>query len=287
MAMSPPISSGSTRLPDFQTSRLPDTPPGPGILAILNCTPDSFSDGGALPTVEAAVAAGRQTIADGADWLDVGGESSRPGADAVPDGVEIARTIPVIRRLRAAGITAPISIDTTKAAVAAAALDAGATVVNDISAGADPAMLPLIAQRRVPVILMHRQGQAKTMQTDPRYADVVGEVITTLSERIAAAVGVGVPRERILADPGIGFGKTVAHNLALLAALSRLRDATGCPLVLGLSRKRFLSAITGTGYPSADGFSHVLHALLGGQCALLRVHDVPGTVTALRAAGLR
>ncbi len=256
------------------------------IMAILNCTPDSFSDGGACPTVAAAVAKAQQLISDGAAWLDLGGESSRPGSTPVDAAIEADRVVPVIRALRKAGITLPLSIDTTKATVAEAALAAGASAINDISAGADPRMFALAAAADCDLILMHMSGIPQTMQRAPQYADIVAEVQDFLSARVTAALAAGVKRERLLVDPGIGFGKTVAHNLALLRALPNLGANIDLPLVIGLSRKRFLSATAGTAYPADDCLGHPLHALLAPWCALLRVHDVAGTMRALRAAEL-
>lgn len=256
------------------------------VMGILNCTPDSFSDGGRLATVAAAVAKGRELIDAGAAWLDIGGESSRPGALPVAAEVEVERVVPVIVGLRAAGVRAPISIDTTKALVAEAALAAGATAINDISAGADARMFAVAAAAGCPLILMHMAGTPATMQQQPTYADVVAEVQAFLAERSAVAIAAGVRREHLMADPGIGFGKTVVHNLALLRALPALHAALGLPLVVGISRKRFLAALSGTGYPAADHLGHGMHALIAPWCALLRVHDVVGTMQALRVAGL-
>lgn len=256
------------------------------VMGILNCTPDSFSDGGLTFTTTSAVAAGVRMVADGAAWLDIGGESSRPGAITVPADEEQQRVVPVIRALRDAGVEQPLSIDTTKVAVARAALTAGATAINDISAGEDPALLRLAADAGCALILMHRQGTAATMQRQPSYRDVVAEVTEFLALRLAAAERAGVPRSRLFADPGIGFGKTVAHNLALLRALPQLRAALGVPLVVGLSRKRFLAATAGGGYPASDAVGHPLHALIAPWCDLLRVHDVVGTMAAVRAAAL-
>ena len=272
---------------DPTANRQPPTAarPSAALMGILNCTPDSFSDGGRLATVESAVAAGMRMVEEGAAWLDVGGESSRPGAEPVSADEEAGRVVPVIRGLRAAGATAPISIDTAKAAVARAALDAGATAINDITAGGDPAMLPLAAERGCRLVLMHMQGTPRTMQRDPKYSDLTAEIADFLERRIAAAEAAGVRRERILADPGIGFGKTVAHNLALLRALPQLGARLDLPLVVGISRKRFLATLAGAPYPADDRLGHALHALVAPWCALLRVHDVAGTMAALRAAG--
>jgi dihydropteroate synthase len=254
-------------------------------MAILNCTPDSFSDGGRW-TEGGAIVAGVGMVAAGAAWLDVGGESSRPGAQPVSAAEEIARVVPVIRGVRAAGVTVPISIDTVKAEVAAAALVAGATAINDISAGEDPAMFPLAAAAACPLIIMHRQGPPSTMQLAPRYADVVAEVGDYLAARVAAALAAGIARSQLYVDPGIGFGKTVAHNLALLRGLPELSRGLDLPLVVGISRKRFLAAISGTTYPAADALAHPLHVLIAPWCTLLRVHDVVGTMHALRTAGV-
>jgi dihydropteroate synthase len=254
-------------------------------MGILNCTPDSFSDGGRLATVAAAVAAGQAMVAAGAVWLDIGGESSRPGADPVDAEEELSRVVPVVAALRAAGVAVPLSIDTVKATVARAALAAGASAINDISAGlADPQLFAVAAEYDCPLILMHMRGTPRTMQQAPVYADVVGEITAFLAERAAAAEAAGVRRERLLADPGIGFGKSVAHNLDLLRALPQIRAALGLELVVGISRKRFLAALAGSGYPASDQLGHAIHALIAPWCALLRVHDVPGTMHALRAA---
>ncbi len=255
-------------------------------MGILNCTPDSFSDGGTLRTVEEAVAKGCAMVADGAAWLDIGGESSRPGALPISGELEISRILPVIRGLRAAGVTIPLSIDTTKAVVAEAALAAGGSAINDITAGADPRMFAVAAATGCPLILMHVAGTPRTMQQQPAYLDVVAEVMDFLAQKCMAAMAAGVARNQLFADPGIGFGKTVAHNLALLRALPQLGKALDLPLDVGLSRKRFLSTISGTAYPTADPIGQPLHTLIAPWCALLRVHDVAGTMHALRVAEL-
>lgn len=258
------------------------------LMGILNATPDSFSDGGRHLGVDAAVASGVAMVRAGAAWLDVGGESTRPGAEPVSAEEECARVVPVISALRAAGISLPISIDTTKLAVAEAALAAGATAINDISAGSDPGMFALAATRRCPFVLMHMQGTPRTMQLVPTYDDVVGEVIAWLALRMRAAVAAGIAEAALLIDPGIGFGKTVEHNLALLRALPRIGRELGRPLVLGISRKSFLGRLVssdgGQDLPAAerDAASHVVHAQIAGDCALLRVHDVAGARAALR-----
>lgn len=220
------------------------------IMGVLNVTPDSFSDGGRYVDPGAAEARGLELVAEGADVLDVGGESTRPGADPVPAEEELRRVLPAVERL-AVGSRAPVSIDTMKSAVARAAVEAGATIVNDVSGGlADPEMLPTVAALRaeghdVHVVLMHRQGDPSTMQLDPRYGDdPVAEVRDHLAERAAAALELGIPPDRITLDPGIGFGKRLEHNLAVLGRLPEIR-ALGYPLLLGASRKSFIGHITG------------------------------------------
>ncbi|MBA3684193.1 MAG: dihydropteroate synthase [Planctomycetes bacterium] len=255
------------------------------LIGVINVTPDSFSDGGENLRPADARATALRLIAEGAAWLDVGGESSRPGAAAVSQDQELTRAIPVIAAIRGLGV--PVSIDTTKPAVARAALDAGAAMVNDISAGGDPGMFPLLAERGSPVVLMHMQGAPATMQVAPRYADVVDEVIAYLTARMAAAVRAGIATEAIVLDPGIGFGKTAAHNLALLRALPRLAEAFDRPLLVGISRKSFLATVAGSALPAAsrDCLSHALHGLLARHCSLLRVHDVAGAAAATRLVG--
>jgi dihydropteroate synthase len=211
---------------------------GPYVMGVLNVTPDSFSDGGVA--APAATPRGLAMLEAGADIIDVGGESTRPGAAPVSEGEEIARVVPVIAALRAA-TQAPISVDTMKPGVAMAAMAAGATIWNDVMALREPGALETAAALHRPVILMHMQGQPRTMQDDPRYGDVVAEVIAFLRERavIAAEKGVG----DIWVDPGIGFGKTLAHNLALLGSITRIAEEVGRPVVIGASRKRFIAAI--------------------------------------------
>ncbi|MEM6560675.1 MAG: dihydropteroate synthase [Planctomycetota bacterium] len=212
-------------------------------MGVLNVTPDSFSDGGQFATTGAAVAQADRLIADGADVLDIGGESTRPGSDPVTPDEQIRRTVPVIEAIRAEHDVA-ISIDTTSAAVAAAAVDAGACCINDVSAGRhDLAILGLAAERDLPIVLMHMLGEPKTMQNDPTYGDVTAEVLAALQERIDVAFEHGVDRARIVIDPGIGFGKTTEHNLQLLRDLPRFAELA--PVLVGASRKRFLGEITG------------------------------------------
>lgn len=256
----------------------------PRIMGILNITPDSFSDGGRFAARDAALAQARALIDAGADILDIGGESTRPGADPVPVDAEIARVVPVIAELRACGITTPISIDTRKAAVAQAALDAGADLINDVSAlSHDPASLSLAARRGVPVCLMHARCDPQTMQAAPAYDDVLLDVFAYLRGRIAAAEAAGIPRARILVDPGIGFGKTLAHNLALIRGLALLH-ATGCAVLLGASRKRFIGTIGGAEEASERMPGSIAVALEGLRqgAHVVRVHDVAETRQAIR-----
>jgi dihydropteroate synthase len=255
----------------------------PRLMGILNVTPDSFSDGGRFQGADAAVAQAR-SMAEGAEIIDIGGESTRPGAVEVPVAEEIARTAPVIRALREGGLTAPVSIDTRKAPVAQAALQAGATIVNDVSAfDFDPALGPLVAAAGASVILMHAQGVPKTMQDDPRYGDVLLDVYDALAARLARAEALGIDRARIVLDPGIGFGKTQTHNLALLRGLSLLHGL-GCPILLGTSRKRFIGAIGRAEVPEARAPGSIATALAGVAqgVQILRIHDVAETRQALR-----
>ena len=256
----------------------------PCVMGIVNVTPDSFSDGGLHADTDSAVAHGLLLADEGAAILDIGGESTRPGSLPVPLDEELARVVPVIERL-AAATPALLSIDTTKAAVARAALDAGATIVNDVTAlRGDAAMAALVAERGCPVCLMHMLGEPRTMQDDPRYDDVVAEVAAFLEERLTAAVAAGVREEQVLLDPGIGFGKTVQHNLLLLAHLDRL-TALGRPLVLGASRKRFIGTLLGA-EPRERTSGTVATTVLGlaRGAAVVRVHDVRPNVEALRVA---
>jgi dihydropteroate synthase len=246
-------------------------------MGVLNVTPDSFSDGGEFNDVCSAVAHAREMVAAGADLIDVGGESTRPGSRPVAAIEQVARVVPVVRAVAELGLPVTIAVDTTRAAVARAALDAGAHVINDISAGRDDdGMLPLAASWKVPIILMHMQGTPATMQVDPRYADVTKEVIRFLLARIDAAFAAGIDLADILVDPGIGFGKTPQHNLTLLRDLSKIADATGRPLVLGTSRKGFIGRITGEDEPSRRLFGTAATVAWGiaNQAAVLRVHDV-------------
>lgn len=255
----------------------------PTLMGILNVTPDSFSDGGRFIETDAAVAQARSLL-ETADILDIGGESTRPGAAEVSVAEEIARTAPVIRALRAAGVSAPISIDTRKAEVAEAALDAGASFVNDVAALTyDAGLGPLVAERGVPLCLMHAQGTPATMQVDPQYEDVLLDVYDFLEERIGAAEAAGISRARIITDPGIGFGKNIQHNLNLIRGLS-LFHGLGCPILLGASRKRFIGTIGQA--PEADrrgpGTLAVTLAGIAQGVQIHRVHDTTETRQALR-----
>lgn len=255
----------------------------PRVMGIVNVTPDSFSDGGWLTTVEMAVAHGLRLVEQGADILDIGGESTRPGADPVAAPEESARVIPVIERLRARW-AGPISIDTMKPAVARAAVAAGATMWNDVTAlGHAADSLATAAELGCDMVLMHMRGEPRTMQADPHYDDVVAEVSGWLSARAEAAMAAGVARQRIWLDPGIGFGKTAAHNLALTANLDRLA-ATGFPVLYGASRKRTIQTIDPTATDPGDRLGGSLALALEGArrgASILRVHDVRETVQAL------
>jgi len=257
--------------------------PDPVVMGIVNVTPDSFSDGGAWLDPEAAIAHGFVLVAQGAAILDVGGESTRPGAQPVGEDEELRRVLPVIEGLAGAG--ARLSIDTSKAAVAAAAIDAGATIVNDVTAlRGDRRMAALIAERGCDVCLMHMLGEPRTMQRDPRYDDVVGDVREFLAARLAHAVAQGIDERRIWLDPGIGFGKTVEHNLELLARLDEI-VALGRPVVVGTSRKSFLGTITGreAGDRVAATIATNVLALARGA-SVFRVHDVAEAHDALAVA---
>ena len=254
-------------------------------MGVVNVTPDSFSDGGAFLDRDAAVAHGLRLAFEGADLLDVGGESTRPGAAAVPVAEELDRVIPVIEGIRAANPDVRISIDTSKAAVAAAALDAGAGYVNDVTAlRGDPDMAALVAERRVDVCLMHMLGTPRTMQSEARYDDVVADVKRFLAERIEVAVAAGIARERIEIDPGIGFAKDLGHNLEVLYRLRELTEL-GRPLVLGTSRKSFLGRITGR--ETAERMPATLATVVMGLergAEVFRVHDVAPARDALAVA---
>jgi len=253
-------------------------------MGIVNVTPDSFSDGGRYFASEAAITHGLALAAAGAAILDVGGESTRPGAEPVEVDEELRRVVPVIRAL-AEATDVPVSVDTTKAPVAAAAFEAGATIVNDVSAGrADPDMLGLVADAQVALVLMHMAGEPRTMQDRPRYDDVVTEVGDFLVERVAAAMDVGIERAALVADPGIGFGKTAHHNLVLLASLRALDDRVGVPLLVGTSRKRFLGEIAGgseTPTERDDATLATVVCAVDAGARIVRVHEVGPAVRAV------
>lgn len=254
----------------------------PLVMGILNATPDSFSDGGRFLEPGAAVARGMALFADGADIVDVGGESTRPGAEPVAPDEEARRVIPVIRELvrRSGGA---ISVDTRHAAVAEQALDAGACIVNDVSAMThEPAMAGVVRRRGAGVVLMHMRGEPRTMQAEPVYGDVVSEVKAFLAGRLAAAEAAGLGEAQVALDPGIGFGKTAEHNLDLIAGLDGLRGL-GRPLVLGVSRKRFLGLLTGREVNErlAGSLAALAACVLGGA-SVMRVHDVRESVDAAR-----
>jgi dihydropteroate synthase len=248
----------------------------PQLMGILNVTPDSFSDGGKFTGLAAAIAQAEKMIAEGADIIDVGGESTRPGSDPVSADEQIRRVVPAITAIRSIGSTVKISIDTTLSQVAAAALDAGAGIVNDVSAGqGDPNMLAFAATAQVPIILMHMQGTPKTMQDQPHYENVLADVIAALQQRIAEALAAGVLVENIAIDPGIGFGKAKQDNIDLLAHLRSFVDL-GYPVLLGTSRKRFMGSICNVGEPAelvtATAVTTALGVMSGVQ--MFRVHDV-------------
>ena len=255
----------------------------PRIMGVVNVTPDSFSDGGLLADAGAAVAHGLALAEAGADILDIGGESTRPNAEPVGLDQELARVIPVIEGLKAAGCPAPVSIDTRKAAVAEAALAVGAVMLNDVSALTYDERSPAVAAAARSVCLMHAQGDPRTMQENPRYGDVLLDVYDFLQLRIAAAKAEGIDRARIVVDPGIGFGKTLEHNLALIRRLS-VYHGLGCAVMLGVSRKRFIGALAGVGeaHRRAPGSVAAGLAGLAQGVQILRVHDVAETRQALQ-----
>lgn len=254
---------------------------GPRVMGILNVTPDSFSDGGAFVDRSAALAHALAMVEAGADLIDVGGESTRPGAAEVSVEAELERVVPVVETL-AARLSIPISIDTSKPEVMAAAVAAGASLINDVRALRLPGALETAARLRVPVCLMHMAGEPRTMQVDPSYGDVVAEVQSFLAERVEACLSAGIARTRLLVDPGFGFGKTVAHNLALLAGLPALARL-GLPILVGISRKSMVGALTGRA-PHERLAASLAAAVLAAErgASILRVHDVAETRDALR-----
>ena len=254
----------------------------PRVMGIVNATPDSFADGGEHATVEAAIAHGMKLAGEGADILDIGGESTRPGAEDVPLEEELRRVVPVIEAL-AQRVSIPISIDTSKPEVMRVAVAAGAGMVNDVYGLRREGALDAAAELGVPVVLMHMLGKPRTMQANPEYDDVVGEVHRFLAERIFAAEMAGIPKKRIVVDPGFGFGKNARHNLQLLAQLRRFTEL-GVPVLAGLSRKRTIGELTGRDDPRERVFGSVAAHLIAAQngAMLLRVHDVAATVDALK-----
>lgn len=255
----------------------------PLLMGVVNTTPDSFSDGGMLPTPEAAVRHGRELAAAGADIIDIGGESTRPGADPVDVDEEIERTIPVVERLAGDGLL--VSIDTTKPEVARAALDAGALIVNDVSGMGDPGMRRVAADFAAGVIVMHMQGTPRTMQDAPSYDDVVADITSFLDARCRALIDDGADRRSIVVDPGVGFGKTVDHNLTLLNRLDEF-GTLGFPIMVGVSRKRFLGSLTGRERPEDRDLASVVAAAAAAArgAAVVRVHNVALSLEALRVA---
>jgi len=254
----------------------------PQVMGIVNVTPDSFSDGGAHDTTDAAVAHALKLVAEGADLLDIGGESTRPGAADVDVEEELRRVVPVIERL-AAQVSVPISIDTSKPEVMRAAVQAGAGMINDVYGLRRDGALDAAAALGVPVVLMHMQGEPRSMQAAPQYDDVVGEVHRFLAERIFAAEMAGIPKKHIVIDPGFGFGKDAAHNLQLLAQFERFVEL-GVPVLAGLSRKRSIGELTGRDVPADRASGSVAAHLIAAQrgALIVRVHDVAATVDALK-----
>lgn len=253
----------------------------PRIMGVVNVTPDSFSDGGHYKGAREAIEHGLRLIDEGADLIDVGGESTRPGADPVPTEEELRRVLPVVEGLAAAGVL--VAIDTSKASVAIRAVQAGAVIVNDVTALGDPDMAAVVADQEAGLVVMHMQGNPRTMQAEPRYDDVVAEVSGFLVERAAVAEAAGVERRSIAIDPGIGFGKTVDHNLALLRDLGVFADL-GYPLLVGTSRKTFLGKITGRTSPDDRDLASAVSVALAIErgADILRVHNV----TACKEAAL-
>jgi dihydropteroate synthase len=257
--------------------------PEPVVMGVVNVTPDSFSDGGEWLDPRAAIARGLELIEQGAAILDIGGESTRPGAEPVSEAEELRRVVPVLEGLATAG--ARLSIDTSKAAVAAAALDAGATIVNDVTAlRGDPEMADLVAERGCGCVLVHMLGDPRTMQAKPAYDDVVGDVTAFLAERLRFATSKGIAADRVWLDPGIGFGKTIGHNLELLARLDEV-VALGRPVVIGTSRKAFLGTITGRDPQDRVAGTIATNVLaLARGASIFRVHDVAQARDALAVA---
>lgn len=256
----------------------------PLIMGVVNVTPDSFYDGGRYTLPEMAIAHALELVEQGADIIDIGGESTRPGATPVPENMELARVIPVVEGL-ARQVTTPISIDTTKSGVAARALDSGASIINDVSAlREDPAMAPVIARSDAAVVLMHMQGTPQTMQQSPQYSDVGADVLQFLDERVQIALQAGIARTNIILDPGFGFGKLVSHNLDLLGKLSSFM-VLNCPLLVGLSRKGFIGNIVGKTVEHREWGTAAAVALAVDRGAhIIRVHDVAMTIDVVKMA---
>ena len=256
------------------------------LMGILNTTPDSFFDGGRFESESAAADRCFFLAEQGSDIIDIGGESTRPGSSPVSADEEISRTVPVIRRT-AGKLRIPISIDTQKAAVAMAALDAGASLINDVSALRDPEMASVAVKYRVPVVLMHMQGTPTTMQEEPKYDDVIDDIKSFLSERINYAVGKGIDEERIIVDPGIGFGKTLEHNLELLQNIDKF-VSTGYRVLVGTSRKSFIGKITGRKKPDERifGTAATVALCVAAGVSIVRVHDVAEMVDAVKVANI-
>lgn len=249
--------------------------PGPFVMGIVNATPDSFSDGGRFLALADAVAAAERMAEEGAHLVDLGGESTRPGAPIVPVDEELRRVVPVVERLRSRGFRLPISIDTSKGEVAAAVLAAGADIINDVRAGEDPALLRAVAASGLPVVLMHSRGLSADMQSRTRYVDVVADVVAELRTAIARAEAAGVAPDAIVVDPGIGFAKTAEQNLTLLGRLDALR-ALGRPLLVGPSRKSFIGKVTGAPVDARlPGTLAAVAACVLAGVEIVRVHDVP------------
>ena len=253
----------------------------PRVMGILNVTPDSFSDGGRFADRDTALRQAERMLAEGADILDIGGESTRPGAAAVSLDEETARVLPVVERL-SAEFEVPLSVDTSKPELMRAAVAAGAAMINDVTALGAPGAIAMLAELEVPVCLMHMQGEPRTMQTAPQYEDVVADIIGYLQGRVAACEEGGIARARLMIDPGFGFGKTLQHNLVLLRDLERFRQL-GLPLLVGISRKSMLGAVTGRAVDErlAAGVASAVMAVERGA-RIVRVHDVAATVDALK-----
>jgi dihydropteroate synthase len=270
---------------DFRTWLMsPHRERRPLVMGILNVTPDSFSDGGRHADPAVAIEVARRMVTDGADLIDVGGESTRPGSQPVPPDEQLRRVLPVVEAVARENLPVTLSIDTTKARVGQASLDAGATVLNDVSGGRDdPDMLPLAAARNVPIVLMHMRGTPATMQANPSYSDVAEDITRFLRERLQMAIDAGVREENVLLDPGIGFGKTLRHDLTILHELPRLAGI-GRPLLIGVSRKKFIGRLTGETVPSERimGTAAAVAWAVANGAGVVRVHDVAAMTKIVR-----